>query len=69
MKRVITKREYEFLSANPHFSFDGVKFSIKTALEELYPEGVSKDVFINPEERWEKAHQLCNAWIFEEARI
>ena len=63
MKRVITKTEYEFLSKNPHFSFDGVKYSIKTALEALYPEGVSENVFLNPKQRWDKAYKLCGAWI------
>ena len=65
MQRVITKKEYEFLSKNPYFSFDGVRFSIKTALEELYPEGVSKDVFLNPKAMFDKTHQLCNAWVQE----
>jgi len=65
MHRVITKKEHLLLSKNPHFVFDGIKFSIKTALEELYTEGVSDRLFLNPIKNTDKAHQLCGAWIEE----
>ena len=65
MHRVITKEEHQLLSKKPYFVFDGVKFVIKTALEELYPEGVSDKLFLNPLENMRKAHQLCGAWVKE----
>lgn len=65
MIRIITKEEYEFLSKKLYFKFDGVKCSITTALSELYPEGVSRDIFIN--RHYAFADDLpCTVWISKE---